>query len=73
MEVLPAEERMHSDCWRGGDRPHFQKLKRVEMLRTRKCGLAPVMHVIADSATANFRGRETTKHRNVLWDKMENN
>lgn len=72
MEALPAQETIHSDCWRGGDRPHCQKLKRAEMLRMRKCGLAPIMHVIADSTTANLTGRETTKHRNVLWDKMEN-
>jgi len=42
------------------------------MLQMCKCYLAPVTRVIADSITANPRGREMTKHGNELWDKMEN-
>ena len=64
--------RVRSDYWGEGDRPHFQKLKWAGMLRMHKCGLTPITHVIADSITANPGERETTKHGNMLWDKMEN-
>lgn len=70
--ALPALERVCRDSQREGDGPHFQELKRAGMLGMPKCGLAPTMQVIADSVTANPEGRETTKHGNMLWDKMEN-
>lgn len=69
--ALPAQGRARNDSCGERDRPQFEKLRRAGMLRMSKCGLAPITGVIADSITANPRGREMTKHGNMLRDKMD--
>lgn len=59
-----------SSFWGEGDRLHFQKLKRAGMLTMCKSGLAPIMHIIAGTISANPGGREA--NRNMLSAKMEN-